>query len=626
MSADWAQLKEKRARAQAGAGPPASAPATSSSALAPAMTSSADESPPSQAPMTGATSSNSATTTTAAEPSMGVKPTTTSYTDLPSTLSIQDLPNRGRGMVSTTNITVGTPPNHLRFSFRKLTSPTLPPGTTLLNTKPFLSVLDNANLLLRCSSCHVNEMEMNVQQALLQCSGCRVVRYCSKTCQRADWKDHHKPECEAMKRWKAQGTERSTASKSSAFPDTRIRALARVLWKFDKEGKTAQDGYASLYAGDYLGHRMTEENGSWLMSLNEYVTPTKLREYIPSIESWKKIFSQYELNSFALTTPYLDTVGVAISPLVALFNHSCQANAVIVFPSIPSSSNAKYMRVVAIRPIKEEEEVVTSYVDPLLTRGMRRKDLKERYGFECRCELCEEVGVDKRERVFCKNGKDCDGQIKFLDSTQTDLDLSYYCTTCHPNPSPTLPTQLEPLLTRVETYLLSPHFGQASDAIPLLELLTQLSKQLKPTSYPLPSLLQALITSLLDRTMFIEALGVASQLLLSLDEIQGHEHPHPTKAVVLAAIVKLRVASRDKGDLDKYWLDQQGLQVTWEYAKRAVKEVERSFGRGSRLGEEMRGMELTTEQAVGMHKAFTTVKMKPSPVVDRLSKGELTRF
>ncbi|SCZ97527.1 BZ3500_MvSof-1268-A1-R1_Chr4-3g07231 [Microbotryum saponariae] len=617
MSCDWAQLKERRDKAHAGVKAASSTPAISSAPSAPAMTSSAEaESPPLQAPMTDSPSLKPVTTTPTnpEEPSTN-KRSTMSYTDLPSTLSIQDLPNRGRGVVSTTDITV---------------------GTTLLNTKPFLSLLDNANLRLRCSTCHVNEMEMNVKQALLQCSGCRVVRYCSKVCQKSDWKDH-KPECDAMKRWKVQGTERSTASKSSEFPDTRIRALARVLWKFDKEGKVAQDEFASLYAGDYLKHEMTEENGSWLMSLNEYVTPAKLREYIPSVEAWKKICAQYDLNSFALTTPYLDTVGVSISPLVALFNHSCQANAVIVFPSIPSPSrNPAYMRVVAIRPIKEGEEVVTSYVDPLLTRGRRRKELRERYGFECCCAVCEEVGVDKRERVFCKNGaKGCEGEIKLLgqsgcsrhaalhrqvdlplslrpDSTQTDLDPTYYCATCHPHPSSTLASQIEPLLTRVETYLLSPSFGQATDSIPLLELLTHLTKHLKPTSYPLPSLLQALLTSLLDRTMFIEALGVANQLLVSLDEIHGFDHPHPTKSVVLAAIVKLRVASRDEGDVDKYWLDTQGLYTTWDYAKRAVREVEKSFGQGSRLGEEMRSMEATTQQAVGMHKAFSNVGRGPS--------------
>ncbi|KDE06515.1 hypothetical protein MVLG_03166 [Microbotryum lychnidis-dioicae p1A1 Lamole] len=600
MSRDWAQLKERRDKAHAGVKAASSTPAVSPFApSAPAMTSSAEAeslvrpSTPLQAPITHSPSLKPVRTTPTnpEEPSTN-KRSTMSYTDLPSTLSIQVLPNRGRGMVSTTNITV---------------------GTTLLNTKPFLSLLDNANLRLRCSTCHVNEMEMNVKQALLQCSGCRVVRYCSKACQKSDWKDH-KPECDAMNRWKVQGTERSTASKSSEFPDTRIRALARVLWKFDKEGKVAQDEFASLYAGDYLKDEITEENGSWLMSLNGFVTPAKLREHIPSVEAWKKICAQYDLNSFALTTPYLDTVGVSISPLVALFNHSCQANAVIVFPSVPSpSKNPAYMRVVAIRPIKEGEEVVTSYVDPLLTRGRRRKELRERYGFECCCAVCEKVGVDKRERVFCKNGaKGCEGEIKLLDSTQTELDPTYYCATCHPHPSSTLASQIEPLLTRVETYLLSPSFGQATDSIPLLELLTHLTKHLKPTSYPLPSLLQALLTSLLDRTMFIEALGVANQLLVSLDEIHGFDHPHPTKSVVLAAIVKLRVASRDEGDVDKYWLDTRGLYTTWDYAKRAVREVEKSFGKGSRLGDEMRSMEATTQQAVGMHKAFSNVEHGPS--------------
>lgn len=66
---------------------------------------------------------------------------------------------------------------------------------------------------------------------------------------------------------------------------------------------------------------------------------------------------------------------------------------------------------IAIRPIEEGEEVLTSYVDLGLTRKKRRDELRERYKFECRCEACgQEVGTDSREAFECPR-EGCDGLV-----------------------------------------------------------------------------------------------------------------------------------------------------------------------------------------------------------------------
>jgi SET and MYND domain-containing protein len=61
-------------------------------------------------------------------------------------------------------------------------------------------------------------------------------------------------------------------------------------------------------------------------------------------------------NSFTLTTADLAPVGVATSPICALFNHGCDPSAVIVFPKVGTGMN-----VVAIANIKAGDEV--SYAD-----------------------------------------------------------------------------------------------------------------------------------------------------------------------------------------------------------------------------------------------------------------------
>jgi hypothetical protein len=105
-----------------------------------------------------------------------------------------------------------------------------------------------------------------------------------------------------------------------------------------------------------------------------------------------------------LSTPDLTPIGVAISPTIALFNHACAPNAVVVFPEGCPPGAEGGMKVVLISDIQPGEEVsthiipkaklttksqiLTSYIDVSLPRHLRQKDLEARYGFTCACTLC----------------------------------------------------------------------------------------------------------------------------------------------------------------------------------------------------------------------------------------------
>lgn len=112
-------------------------------------------------------------------------------------------------------------------------------------------------------------------------------------------------------------------------------------------------------------------------------------------------------NSFALTFPTdLSNIGVSISPLTAMINHSCAPNAVVVHPSFPdnTSSDRRYMAVVALRDFTAGEEILTSYVDLSSPTATRQKELEERYKFRCACEGCvgrPGDGIDPREALAC---------------------------------------------------------------------------------------------------------------------------------------------------------------------------------------------------------------------------------
>merc|ERR1739838_1280034 len=81
--------------------------------------------------------------------------------------------------------------------------------------------------------------------------------------------------------------------------------------------------------------------------------------------------------------PPLD--GLAVFPLLATVNHSCEPNAKVSFAAGASGVSAS---LVALRPIAAGEEVVHAYIDEHGPAALRAKRLREEYGFECCCELC----------------------------------------------------------------------------------------------------------------------------------------------------------------------------------------------------------------------------------------------
>ena len=78
--------------------------------------------------------------------------------------------------------------------------------------------------------------------------------------------------------------------------------------------------------------------------------------------------TQFATNAFTLSTPALSAIGTAISPTAALINHSCDPNAVIVFPHPTPSSRTKdldepILQVIAIKDIPAQTEVGYYFLD-----------------------------------------------------------------------------------------------------------------------------------------------------------------------------------------------------------------------------------------------------------------------
>ncbi|GAA5919477.1 hypothetical protein JCM1841_002222 [Sporobolomyces salmonicolor] len=572
MTADWALLKAKRA---AKLGPPA--PSSSSPSA----------SAPVRYPRESGGEGKQVDVPPPEEPSVAQNPFF-SHPDLPASLGVRLLPGRDRGVVAQQETPI--------------------PGTTLLSTAPLVSVLDNRNLFERCSACFRTAEDTVSHRPLQQCSLCHVVQYCSSTCQHSDW-PLHKRECSAL-RAASKTNAGSSRSAKPVVPDTPVRALGRLLWKCESAGPNLWKQVESLQSHRReLSQEEQERFFQLSMALASYVGQETLTAACPNGGALLDLCSRFTHNSFALTSSTdMTNIGVSISPLTALFNHSCSPNAVVVFPSFPSSSWPKHMRVVTLKPISPGEEVLTSYVDIALPRELRRKELKDRYKFDCDCVECtgkvREGKVDPREALSCPTAG-CEGLIARPGSS-AHVDAA--CSACG---AATTLQDSSAALQAAKVALGDAEKAQYDDPRTalihlshLISSLTSISPPFAPSSYPLLHAYQLQLTLQLHAHDFPSALQSAHFAWQGATLI--YHFGHPVRAVLSTTVARLAVmapsseSSSPEADL-AYWsnLGQRARGVAM--LVEALKEVEVAFGKvegGGEMGKAVR--ELLRDQEEGM--------------------------
>ncbi|KAF7329367.1 hypothetical protein MKEN_00198200 [Mycena kentingensis (nom. inval.)] len=300
-------------------------------------------------------------------------------------------------------------------------------GHTILALPPYASALSTANLTTHCSLC-------TRPGASKRCPRCQIVHYCNSTCQTADW-TLHQLECAALRRCMAPP---STSEQEAGIPNDAIRCLARGMWRRRKKGfegdwvrRTRHFRFLCSHCLRPVKWTRCKLHTHLAMSLVRFLgltSPQELAEYgIQSGAELAQIVAKFTTNTFTLSSPDLTPLGACVSPPVALINHACQPNAVVVFPGSKSGGKEPIMQVVAIHPIREGEEarILTAYIDTTLPAELRRQALKETYCFDCDCSLCRGAeAADARASVWCH--KRCGGLCRM----PTDENPFSRCFTC----------------------------------------------------------------------------------------------------------------------------------------------------------------------------------------------------
>ncbi|ORX40489.1 hypothetical protein BD324DRAFT_677953 [Kockovaella imperatae] len=454
--------------------------------------------------------------------------------DIPAGVRIKQSVGRGRGLFA-------------ESSFK--------PGARILRTKPIVAVNSTKNLSTFCSACHLAPGDIAIARGqrnsaitLKRCQGCRIVHYCSQGCQTGDW-TFHREECRAHKRLRVEYAKfRPNARLDedlSWIMDERFRAVGRLCWARKREMQNGRDPdwWAQIDAMESHIDRMPQQQ---IMELGQQIQ--RFRQYLSAAErdtpgladmeeygfgrssDLLKLFSAFQINSFTLSSPSLSPIGVAMSPIVALCNHSCEPNAVVVFPH-----GGRDMDIVAIRQIATGEEILTSYIDISLPLAERQADLKERYGFICDCELCqrsrETSWVDPRWCVYDSSGglKSFEGECSdFNDCSQSSSSVDKHFDS--------MIQQGRAMLNEDEAGTLD--VQQA--LVNFRSLIPTLSQKMPSSSYPLQALLrlQALLLSP-PRSTADRDLAIASLSAAFAGAEKVYPAGHPTLAVISAEWCKL---------------------------------------------------------------------------------------
>jgi len=234
-------------------------------------------------------------------------------------------------------------------------------------------------------------------------------------------------------------------------------------------------------------------------------------------------------NAFRATLADDSPVGLCFEPILALANHSCSPNAVVVF-------DGRSVALRALDSINKEEQVFISYITATEDRISRQRDLKQRYFFDCQCEKCREDespystflqhapkpewGIDVlcNSEYLIRNAKGLlsgnkqttvrDGRPIYFDKATSYLQQSQ------------TPNAAKQLLLKKAAITCEPALGEFA-------------------IHPMPKIIHELYLNYLDSSSYLNTLVILLFLFLNCDVYNYPQPHHPVRVIRLFTIAKL---------------------------------------------------------------------------------------
>lgn len=262
--------------------------------------------------------------------------------------------------------------------------------------EPFAIALDQSCVHQFCNFCLNGELKL----VMKRCTACEFVFYCSKDCQKADWKPNHKAECRLLK---GQFDNWTSLEDGQGLAEIALLTLRTYLLAESGKLQELKGNFTGKTFENLMSHKKkTQKNRDSLQRYEQvrmFITET-LKKSVDS-DLLFDIFAKLLVNFHSITKWYEIgrnvTIGSSFHLDMSAYDHSCRPNCEIIWLGrkayvIPLDSQHDAHKV---------ESSFVSYIHLMEPRTFRRRELVNNYYFKCACERCSDPNDHLSTALLC---------------------------------------------------------------------------------------------------------------------------------------------------------------------------------------------------------------------------------
>lgn len=265
--------------------------------------------------------------------------------------------------------------------------PPYQPGDVIVQSMPLIySVFPESTESVCCGCFFSSEdlhtlpflKELKCNRKLLKCGRCGKVAYCGRECQKFDWFNFHKFECNTL----------AQHGREEMFQRMYIRFYLRCLILMQNRPEELKKKYQLPDGSERCFMDLVDRREAFQADTKRLDEMKRTLQFFKGIgldfdeEEFLLVLFKLRLNSLLIPTLIIDeTVGLGLYIELCIFEHSCDSNCAIVFDGLK-------LQVRAMKNIPADGPLVRCYCNPLLPKNFRQAVLKFAFYFDCSCERC----------------------------------------------------------------------------------------------------------------------------------------------------------------------------------------------------------------------------------------------
>merc|ERR1719334_1976691 len=235
-----------------------------------------------------------------------------------------------------------------------------------------------------CSNCQRQEEGVVFKRCV-----CKVVSYCSSTCQRSHWKSH-KLNCSPYLMRDIEGKGKGLVASRNIVAGETLLAEYPIIkhegWVKNEAFEKFMEKFQCLTEQEKLSFLSLYDPEEKSKVVNKDMISNSMKECGSIALTVFKVWRIFWANSIYIG----DTNGEKVKGVYATIsriNHSCSPNAVFGLKDY----NSDYMVITACKEIRKHEEILVNYIGAesiFNLRYERKIELEDGWAFDCTCEVC----------------------------------------------------------------------------------------------------------------------------------------------------------------------------------------------------------------------------------------------